>query len=291
MCENSYWNQGVLRAEVQTEINNCSEIEELFSYWKKAQESEPNYDNRITGIDISSFTEDGIVDKCKWVNIKNGKKVLYILREANGSRSTVDGKVDKGDFWFKKCIEDNVCQDNRIFKRIVQMQRIIEVKGDNSEVLKQTAYMNINKRGGLSSVNWKVLNNYAKTYRDFIKKEIELIDPDIIVCCGTYWTLVDQIYGEYDKKKAEWNDEGGYKYKLKINNKDVMLYNMWHPSARKSDEGYKERFYSIYNHENYKSSEEEIDIEGTMKIVEEILSTDNDLKMELWQMIEEYKRK
>lgn len=290
MSENNYWNQGVLTEEAKKEIDKCSEITTLFDYWEKVQECDPNYDDQTTGIHISSFTEDGIVDKNKWETTEKGKKVLYILREANGSRSIVDGKVDKGNFWFKECIENNIGLDNRIFKRIVQMQKIIEVKGNDTEVLKQTAFMNINKRGGLSAVDWKVLNNYAITYKDFIKKEIEIIDPDIIVCCGTYWTLVDQIYGVYDKQQEEWKDRWVYTYKLKLNNKDVVVYNMWHPSARKSNEGYTKRFDSIYNHGNCKKLMEKIDIKAAIEIVKEILSTDNDIKVELWEMIKGYKK-
>lgn len=51
--------------------------------------------------------------------------------------------------------------------------------------------MNINKRGGSSSTDFKELNKYAEKYKEFIKREIEIINPDYIICCGSYWQIIE----------------------------------------------------------------------------------------------------
>ena len=51
------------------------------------------------------------------------------------------------------------------------------------------AYMNLNKRGGFGSTNFAHLKHYVVKYRGYILKEIEIINPDIIVCGGTCRTL------------------------------------------------------------------------------------------------------
>ena len=51
------------------------------------------------------------------------------------------------------------------------------------------AYMNLNKRGGFGSTNFAHLKHYVVKYRGYILKEIEIINPDIIVCGGTCGTL------------------------------------------------------------------------------------------------------
>ena len=54
----------------------------------------------------------------------------------------------------------------------------------NHDILKNIAYMNINKRGGSNRTKASDLRKYAVRYKDYIKREIELIDPDLIVCCS-----------------------------------------------------------------------------------------------------------
>ena len=48
------------------------------------------------------------------------------------------------------------------------------------------AYINLNKRGGFGSTNHARLKHYVNEYKCYISKEIEIINPDIIVCGGTY---------------------------------------------------------------------------------------------------------
>lgn len=78
------------------------------------------------------------------------------------------------------------------------------------------AYMNINKRGGYNTADKTRIRNYAKKYEKFIEKEIELLDPEIIICCG----ILD--------------DQGICKKILKSCGKSVYLYKR-HPSRYSKD--------------------------------------------------------
>ena len=44
--------------------------------------------------------------------------------------------------------------------------------------------MNLNKRGGSQKVNEKVLNDYVEEYKNEIKEEIEILQPDYIIWCA-----------------------------------------------------------------------------------------------------------
>ena len=44
--------------------------------------------------------------------------------------------------------------------------------------------MNLNKRGGSQKVNEKVLNDYEEEYKNEIKEEIEILQPDYIIWCA-----------------------------------------------------------------------------------------------------------
>ena len=113
-------------------MSATEKLTKLFDEWQKKQGKESDYDYKRTGIAKDSFTKDGIVDEECWNGLvkKGKKKVLYILREANGNASEMRPKgkiVDDGKFWFQECVkgEETKVTDN-IFQRIKEMQRIIQ---------------------------------------------------------------------------------------------------------------------------------------------------------------------
>lgn len=244
------------------------QLKELFDFWIKEHGNDEEYKCEKTGIANDSFTPDGMVNEETWnqLHTENKKKVLYLLREANGNTSTLteDGKsVDNGEFWFQQCV-DNGNIGNIIFKRIEEMQKIIQDEESyNGEILKQVAYMNINKRGGGSTVDWKILNEYAHKYKKQIMKEICILKPDIIVCCGTYWTFIDNICGLYEENdKAKWEPHDKRDFVLEATMEiedgdkfECLIFNMYHPSARMKTENYIERFKQLW--EKYKCNEKE----------------------------------
>lgn len=277
------------------------QLKDLFSKWKTKQENDDDYKCEKTGIAKGSFTPDGMVNEKTWnqLDTENKRKVLYLLREANGNTSTLkeDGRsVDDGEFWFQQCVANGNI-GNIIFKRIEQMQEIIQdEKSHNGEILKQVAYMNINKRGGGATVDWKILNEYANEYKDQIMKEIYILKPDIIVCCGTYWTFVDNICGLYkENEKAKWEPHDKRDFVLEaaieIENGDkfeCLIFNMYHPSARMKTENYIERFKQLW--EKYKCNEnvgEDTPIlkkEYIIKVIEE-LNENSDQYFDLCELI------
>lgn len=60
---------------------------------------------------------------------------------------------------------------------------------DGGYGLFNAAYVNIKKGNGCAYSNWGDLKAYARRDRDFLNEQIDMLDPDVIVCCGTY-----QIY-------------------------------------------------------------------------------------------------
>lgn len=245
------------------------QLKTLFDDWKTKQENDKEYKCEKTEIAKGSFTPDGMVNEETWkqLNAENKKKVLYLLREANGNTSTLkeDGKsVDDGKFWFQQCVANGNI-GNIIFTRIAEMQKIIQPDKDDKgykEILEQVAYMNINKRGGGSTVDWKILNKYAYVYKKQIMKEICILKPDIIVCCGTYWTFVDNICGLYDREEWESHEKRNFvlKVETEIENGDkfeCLIFNMYHPSARMKTENYIERFKQLWDENKCNENEGE----------------------------------
>lgn len=199
-------------------MNKTEKLNELFVKWKKEQKQEVNSKIYYEGntipflkVDKNSFTYDGFV-----FNEKDNT-VLYILEESNlGSNNKEDDT-----FWFKSVykIENNTL---KLTRRIEKMQKYIcqnIPELSNMDI----SYMNINKRGGFAECDKKILYNYYEKYKkNYIWKEIEIINPKVIVFCAG----VNEIFED-----------------LKNNVKCKYIINMYHPSYQfMSDEKYLAKF-------------------------------------------------
>ena len=74
-----------------------------------------------------------------------------------------------------------------LLQKYTKSQKIDANRPSGKEIqdaVKQVAFMNLNKRGGSQKVNKKVLNDYVEEYKNEIKEEIEILQPDYIIWCA-----------------------------------------------------------------------------------------------------------
>lgn len=205
-------------------IYDIDNLAELFKEWQKAQLSDGLYDKLqkyCSNLKQDAFARDGIVDDS--VYSKCGFHVLYVLSESNAD-DYVKG-VENQSEWdlnneFRRFSDEGKDWPSRLKTKICEMQRIIlktetGVEVGIREAAKTIAIMNLNKRGGGKSISNKYLLEYFEPYvekhQDFIKREVEIINPDLIICCGNVpFNLM-------------------LKYGLTNVYKDKAMH-MWHPS-------------------------------------------------------------
>lgn len=75
---------------------------------------------------------------------------------------------------------------NKKFSECISKYELNDVKDIDYSILSNTAIVNIKKTSGKSISEDEILKNAVKHYGDLIKKEIEIIDPRIVMCCGTF---------------------------------------------------------------------------------------------------------
>ena len=166
--------------ECKNEISNIETLTALFDLWKNAHENEDNEScgstfpknlNNMPKFEDykKSFCIDGYLsDKF------NG--ILFILKESN-----TEGIAETEDtFWFKDC--KNAKRWNLYHNSMVTY---LEMFFGEKANYRECAYMNLNKRGGFGKCDDLQLKNYVDKYPDFIKKQIEIIKPKHIICCGS----------------------------------------------------------------------------------------------------------
>lgn len=218
-----------------TLIQECQSLDCLFGLWKSAQlnEDEESYKKtcpKSTKIKTNddykykhpeystyknNFCPDGVTS-IKGQEKQNQKiEVLFILKESN-----TGGVADEtNDFWF------NISKDNTREKYANRLYLMLEKLQPECNRYTHFGYVNLNKRGGYGKTHTPSLNNYINMYHDFIIREIELLNPDYIVCCGCFDSIA-KILG-----LQPWKKGGVQTYRF--NDKNALVYYIYHPSCNK----------------------------------------------------------
>ena len=198
------------------EKNKTDELNELFKEWIENQKNKIEIGN---GIRLNeSFTKDGIICEEEYKN----PRILFILKEPNILKQLTEEnyKDDQREFYrnffnsaFFEKDKDNVLKptqkeeikckekrkrylyyfDNIPVKQKEKIARMAEyiINGkitdnydDLKNALKQVAFMNLNKSGGAADSDKNYFLSYCEEFSSNICKEIEIIDPQIIVLIG-----------------------------------------------------------------------------------------------------------
>lgn len=98
------------------------------------------------------------------------------------------------------------------------------------KAIRKIAFMNINKRGGKNKCNMSKLKQYAQDYSEFIRRQIEIINPKVIVCCGNKVdNMIANVLG-FDEHVST-NISTQYCHNVKFYKKDdILIIPMLHPT-------------------------------------------------------------
>ena len=158
------------------------------------------------------FCEDGIVSGLDY--IMSNYKICYILKETNSSTG-----FDLAKFVREGCCGATWNNISRwtaglVFNKVFDDVSSIN-KDDRIKYLAPIAAINLKKTPGLASSNNKVIRQFARDDKAYIIDELKVIDPEIIICCGTGDIFIEEIL---DKKSSD--------FKNVENNDDLFYY--WH---------------------------------------------------------------
>lgn len=170
-------------------IDECTDLESLFLIWKEAHQEEKYFDETLPKNKDGEYPEDKKKFAKNWTNDgylsdnTENIEVLFILKESNEQKAIKDKKYfDNKDFWIK----ENINSGKNIPRRMRRVATEWIGNGITEENwTRKAAVMNLNKRGGYRFCNQDQLLNYARIYRDFILRQIKIINPKVIVfMCG-----------------------------------------------------------------------------------------------------------
>ena len=222
---------------METVYSKTELLNKLFDEWVFAH-SQETYESCLktmsnNDLDKSSFEKDGIISEIEYDN--ESLKVLFIASEANVKFKQVrnDKYLHKDDYrdrfvdYYKSGYDE---WKGKMRERLSAIYGFITKQNDVPFHLlaNKFAIIDLNKRGGnKNSGKGKHIVEYVKEYRNYILKEIEIINPDIIAWIGvkTYSLKIPEILGTYV------NDNKKY---LVVNSKRIPILSLWHTSYYQS---------------------------------------------------------
>lgn len=199
-------------------MNKTDALNKLFDAWEKERKCY----NEINDNVLYKFCRDGIIDEN--VFKKQKIKVLFISNEANLGKdytyydeiSAIYDRRDNFLEYYKTCKDD---WGGKLRERVSALYQVIinDFSSEHYQFANRFAFMNLNKRGGVEQTDYEHLEKYCKAYRVEILKEIEIINPHIIIWLGarSYDIGIPKTIG-CDKE---------------INGKIIPIIRMWHTSG------------------------------------------------------------
>lgn len=237
---------------IEGQVDKCESLEELYLLWQMMQqmEDEPYGATCYGEIDQRSFHIDGVVSPDEFTGN------LYILKETNMKKFIQKGQTMPviSDVRRQIAAGKSVTGEVEYLDYLAGMQRILNEdqesgsgKGSAQKLLKQTAVVYVNKRGGKGAAD-EISMDYGQYYIEFLKCQIELLRPKTIVCCSDeiFRLIVMEVFHNKRQKKNQeiymkWKNlvsgdifyaDSQFRPTTDEGNAAVRVIRMWNPAYR-----------------------------------------------------------
>ena len=190
------------------------------------------------------FIADGVVNEEEWKAAP--RKIVFLLKETNSE----DYEWDERDYLQNYPLADA----NNTVRYLSQWIPGILVAGESpswnwvyaitqsrltqTDLLRKICWVNVKKSPGGSTVEQNAFNTYWRQQENqqFLRQQLDLYAPDIIVCCGTSWNYIEAYR---DCNLQPLLNEDGIEYYF---HGQRLVINFYHPLATTYT---KENFYNL----------------------------------------------
>lgn len=192
--------------------------DELFERWR--------IENNITG----SFDTDGVINPEVWKGTK--PKILFVLKETNALNGDLRTFLKEGGSPTYYRTWNNIARWTNV---ILNKENLDYVSNEErQDLLQNICAINLKKESGGSASNENEIREAAKRDKVFIRKQIDLYEPDVVVACGFELVAIALRDIVYEEKAAVWQKhKNGLEYyssDLINKNKPVYVISMPHPN-------------------------------------------------------------
>ena len=93
--------------------------------------------------------------------------------------------------------------------------------------LSRVAAINLKKKAGGAGA--KEITEHAIKHREWIKKQVTLINPDVIIACGTFDDFIEHTLEDCTRKYKQIAGTTHRRYDICINSRTVPIIGTYHP--------------------------------------------------------------
>lgn len=198
--------------------NQPPALEKLFDEWSKKHAENlstaapyclPEQEQPYGG-----FVRDGIIDLESWK--KQKVRICFILNEAGGRFDETpypDGHDlaaewnEKGSFskfMFKLSVWTKAIQDAFAPPSTYKKSEVVKIR---DELIRSIAVVNIKKSDGRRHSDFELLQRFANEDADELRRELEIVNPNIIICCENLRFLREPLPIPPNKKFKKKKDD------------------------------------------------------------------------------------
>ncbi len=191
--------------------SRTDKLDSLFERWRQSREE---YEDK--------FSKDGIIKESAWLGAS--PKLLFLLKETNDFPDDI--RVLIPNYW--KGLWVNVGRWayglQKTAKGCIPSFTEASQPHNYKTAGESSAIMNLKKSPGKNQSNMEEIRGKAQYDKDFIKEELDIIQPEIVVC-GAKFEIAKKIISELNCKPI---DEDSKCYKIG----ETLWIDYCHPSAR-----------------------------------------------------------
>jgi hypothetical protein len=194
-------------------------------------------DELYASLGRKDFIPCGLVDEDSYS--ASAPKVLFLLKEVNSKNldwnvpGHVQRQISTGKIrltWKRMGMWSYAIHNNfPEYESLVKDKEAIKVG------LKSIAITNVKKSRGQNVSKYYEIRKHAWMDKDLWQTELQIMDPDIVICGGTY-SIITKILGlERHFICRTNNSKRSFYYSTwTLNNHQVLIFNFYHPAVRKS---------------------------------------------------------
>lgn len=204
----------------------------LFDEWKTIMNRNGDKGFCYDGLIYRGGKEDSL-----W--LQSNRRIVFLLKEQNDNdgedvrewTGSINGCTPNGNFFNRisawlygltHVTDSGYPSMNEAFNPEIQMKVLSEYP---------YAYVNVKKETGTAIANDSIVYDHAARYASFLRQELDILSPNIIVCGGgiVFRSAIYTIYPDV-------NFQGINDWVYFSDSHDLLLINGYHPVAHKSNE-------------------------------------------------------
>jgi hypothetical protein len=197
------------------------------------------------------FNRDGIISSEHW--IKSDVKILFVLKETNKAKQNVVNAITnalsskKSGWWRGKVLRRVGRWAYGLASYSEEVPSFENAKIRAKDATWSVAYINMRKTAGGAKTEKRSFDSHVKDYAPYIRRQIELIEPDVVVLGGTFNSVKRHIFPQMEHVCERIH-----------RHKKIIFINAFHPAAVvKSSDIYHQVLDSYHNYRvNYADESE-----------------------------------